>query len=52
MLHVVAMVAGLFFDSGELLPAIVGPTLTGADGVNLLADRIRAFCGRNSRLAK
>jgi len=51
MSHVVLTVEECFLASVELLPAIVGQ-ITSADGVNLPADRIRAFCGRNRRSAK
>jgi hypothetical protein len=49
MPHVAAMMLRRVFSSAGILPAIVGKPISSADGVNLLTDRIRAFCGQDGR---
>jgi hypothetical protein len=48
-LEIAAMTPRRTFASAEILPTVVGKPISSADGVNLLADRIRAFAGETAR---
>lgn len=49
MPHVAATMLRRVFANARILSAMFGKPISSADGVNLLADRIHAFCRRDGR---